>query len=134
MEDAETTWTCPACSHRLEAGQAAGEAICGGCGQLLWLEAGIPAATAKRIKITWDTIDMNNALALQEMLTDASRSVDRLLVDISAVELLASQGLATLLTLQQSMRPQGRAIVLREPRPFVRKMLGAVGFAPMFGL
>ena len=86
------------------------------------------------IRGPWEAIDTSNALTLQELLSDASRGVDRLLVDISAVDLIASSGLAALVSVQKELRPRRKAIVLREPRPFVRKMLRTVGFDGLLGL
>jgi anti-anti-sigma factor len=127
-------WSCPACSQATRPEQSPGELICTRCGQLLWLEDSGLAGKAKQVRVPWEAIDTNNALALQELLTDASRSVDRLLVDLSAVDLIASSGLAVFVSVQKNLRPNGKAIVLREPRPFVRKMLTTVGFDEMLGL
>ena len=127
-------WSCPACSQATRPDQSPGELICAHCGQLLWLEKSGRAGKAKQIRVPWEAVDSNNALALQELLTDASRSVDRLLVDLSAVDLIASSGLAVFVSVQKRLRPGGKAIVLREPRPFVRKMLKTVGFDAMLGL
>ena len=89
---------------------------------------------AERAQMVSVLLRESHPLALQELLTDASRNVDRLLVDLSAVDLIASSGLAVLVSVQKNLRPGGKAIVLREPRPFVRKMLHTVGFDEMLGL
>jgi anti-anti-sigma factor len=127
-------WSCPSCSQTSPPGQSAGELICTKCGQLLWLEESGAAGKAKEIRVPWEAIDTTTALALQELLTDASRDVDRLLVNLSGVDLIASSGLAVFVSMQKNLRPAGKAIVLREPRPFVRKMLKTVGFDEMLGL
>ncbi|WP_167517506.1 STAS domain-containing protein [Micromonospora orduensis] len=80
-------------------------------------------------------IDMSNAHLLPELVEFLCQSpVPLIAVDLSAVRFLGAHGITALLQASKLVTSAGARLTLRDPSPFVLRVLGAAGVMPHLDL
>lgn len=78
--------------------------------------------------------DLSNISILRDELSRAIGSAKAcIVVDMSDVTFIDSSGLAELVTARNALA-EGRSIVIRQPRPNVKKAFDFTGLSPLFGM
>jgi anti-sigma B factor antagonist len=86
-----------------------------------------------RVVVATGEIDMASAPALWEAMSEAiATGQGDVIVDLSGVTFIDSQGLNVLLRAYKMLSPEGRGVCLRSPRPQTRQALEVSGVASVF--
>ena len=88
-----------------------------------------------RVVVAIGEIDIASAPGLWAALSEAiAAGQDDVVVDLSGVTFIDSQGLSVLLRAYKVLSPEGRRLCLRSPRPQTRKVLEISGVASVLSV
>jgi len=124
---------CPVCgSHdRVEPSDPAGEAPCPRCGHLLWFTR----EEIGQIQVIRPTVSRLDSESLDRLIESLEmRSDMRLVIDLSAVQYVASPVLGKLINLRKKLGAVGGRLGLRNVHPYLMEVFWVTRLGQVFDL